>query len=273
MEHPVLPSTHIRRVAVVVPARNEEKHIGRALHAIRYAADLVQASRPEVSVGVVVVLDSCRDDTAKAVAETVGDDDRFVTLSAHLRSAGASRALGALAALSGRVSGAVGTSGAVSGVSGAVAPIARVWLANTDADSVVPPHWLCGQLDLAEAGFDAVVGTVEPDPEELDPVLLRRWLRHHPFVDDHEHVYGANLGVRASTYVDVGGFDGVRTREDRLLVEKLRSKGARIASTDAIRVLTSGRLDGRAPQGFAGYLRRLGETQGAGVEVIVEPAT
>ena len=44
---------------------------------------------------------------------------------------------------------------------------ARSWVANTDADTVVPPHWLTAQVALAGDGHALVVGTVLPDPRDL----------------------------------------------------------------------------------------------------------
>jgi hypothetical protein len=38
---------------------------------------------------------------------------------------------------------------------------ADVWLATTDADSVVPAGWLCQQARYAGQGWDAVVGTIQ----------------------------------------------------------------------------------------------------------------
>lgn len=56
-----------------------------------------------------------------------------------------------------------------------------LWLACTDADSVVPPNWLAFQLAQARAGWEAVVGTVAvtrwpPVPRLAD--RRRRWLSH-----------------------------------------------------------------------------------------------
>ena len=71
-------------------------------------------------------------------------------------------------------------------------------------------NWLVRQLEFAEAGADAVLGSVEPDPDGMDPELLRRWLERHPFHENHPHIYGANFGVRASAYLAAGGFARVR---------------------------------------------------------------
>lgn len=233
---------NISQVAVVVPARNEAERIAPAIRAIYRAATRLRAVRPAVDIRVVLVLDACDDGTGEAALDAAGSDGCLSLLEVRLHSAGASRAAGVRAALS----------------ASAIDPDG-IWLANTDADSVVPPHWLCGQIELAEAGADAVLGTVQPDPAGLDRRLLHAWARRHRFAEGHPHVFGANFGVRASHYLRAGGFEPVRIHEDRILAERLRRAGSTVVATDTLRVITSGRLQGRAPHGFAGYLRGLGE--------------
>ena len=80
----------------------------------------------------------------------------------------------------------------------------------TDADTRVPPHWLAAQVRLAEEGADVVVGTVEPDPAELDQLALGHWRSRHDLREDHPHVHGANLGFTLAAYDRVGGFPGRR---------------------------------------------------------------
>ncbi|MDQ0028473.1 glycosyltransferase [Arthrobacter bambusae] len=235
----------ISHVAVVVPARNEAERIARAIRSIFRASSELRAVRPGVDISVVVVLDACDDGTREAAVDAAGPAGCLSLLDVRLHSAGASRAAGIRAALAAT----------------AAAP-EQVWLANTDADSEVPPHWLCGQVELAESGADAVLGTVEPDPGELDGRLLKAWARTHRFTEDHSHVFGANFGVRASHYLRVGGFEPVRIHEDRILAERLRRAGSAVVATDTLRVVTSSRLQGRAPHGFAGYLRALGDGLG-----------
>ncbi|MDQ0754487.1 glycosyltransferase family 2 protein [Arthrobacter sp. B3I4] len=244
--------TGIDTVAVVLPAHNEDQHIDSALRAVRRAADELQRMRPEVVVRVMVVLDSCNDRSAQITAGYVDADPRFGSLDVRLRSAGASRAAGVRAALFGRPRRAPGLRPGPAPWPG------RTWLANTDADSQVPVNWLVRQLEFAEAGADAVLGSVEPDPAGMDPELLRRWLERHPFEEDHPHIYGANFGVRASAYLAAGGFSKQVSHEDRILVQGLRGLAFAVLATDSMRVLTSGRTHARAPQGFGTYLRALG---------------
>ncbi len=242
----------IDAVAVVMPAHNEEQQLDRALRAVQRAADELQRTRPDVAVRVVVVLDTCTDRSAAITAGYADADPRISALEVRLRSAGASRAAGIRAAVLRRPR-------PVRGQRSTPAPWpGRTWLANTDADSLVPVHWLVRQLEFAEAGADAVLGSVEPDPAGMDPELLRRWLDRHPFEENHPHVYGANFGVRASAYLAAGGFTQQESHEDRSLVQSLRSLAFTVIATDSMRVLTSGRTQARAPQGFGAYLRALG---------------
>ena len=257
-----LPRGHgIDKITVVLPAHNEEEHLGRALHAVQRAADEVGRRRPEIAVGVTVVLDSCTDGSAGIAARYAAEDRRFSAVEVAFRNAGASRGAGIRAAGIGtarrRAPGKRWTPPAWAG---------RTWLANTDADSQVPECWLVRQLEFADAGADAVLGSVEPDPDGMDPELLRRWLERHPFEEDHPHIYGANFGVRASAYLAAGGFPKLSSHEDRTLVQSLRNRAFTVTATDSMRVLTSGRIHARAPHGFGAYLQTLGRHRPPGVD-------
>ncbi|MGR0160168.1 glycosyltransferase [Paenarthrobacter nitroguajacolicus] len=231
----------IKSVAVVMPAHNEDQHIGKALLALKAAADALQLKHQGLEARIMVVLDNCTDRSAEITAAHVSEDPRFCLVNVTLRSTGASRDHGFRTALACLAADAT----------------ERVWLATTDADSTVPRHWLTRQVELANTGSDAILGSVEPDPADMDPAIHRRWLELHPFREDHQHIYGANLGIRASAYLAAGGFPGLRTHEDRVLVERLRRHGFAVTATDTIRVVTSGRTHARAPEGFAAYLRSL----------------
>ena len=222
----------LRRIAVVVPARNEEELLAACLDSVSVAEAELARVRPDVVCEVMVVLDRCTDGTADVA---IGRRARVVS-SRHGR-VGAARALGVRTALDGHRPD-------------------EVWIANTDADSVVPPHWLVRQAELAEDGHDLVTGTVEPGPTG-DPVLLAQWHARHRLADDHPYVHAANLGIRGSAYLRAGGFDDVATHEDRLLVERAVADGIMVTASDALRVRTSGRLESRAPGGFADYLQLL----------------
>jgi cellulose synthase/poly-beta-1,6-N-acetylglucosamine synthase-like glycosyltransferase len=240
----------IAQVAVVIPVHNEEPLLARALAAVSAAADVLQHSHPDTDVAIVAVLDACTDGSGAVVARFAASDRRITLLPVVFRSVGRSRRAGINLLLTGLLPDRAGP--------GRPQTSKRVWLANTDADSCVPENWLLRQVELADRGADAVLGTVEPDPAGMDGELLRRWHARHPLGEDHPHVYGANLGVRASAYLRAGGFPRQRSQEDRALAARLRRHGYRITSTDTVRVVTSGRTEARAPQGFGAYLLALG---------------
>lgn len=226
----------IREIGVVVPARNESALIDRCLAALVAARAHLATVDPLVTVGILVVADACTDGTEDVVRAR--RDDRVELLVTDAGRVGAARAVGVRAVLGDR----------------AAHRLDRLWLAHTDADSVVPVEWLAQQVALAEAGAEVVVGTVRPDPADLTAEQDARWLATHERGRPNGHVHGANLGVLASAYVQAGGFDAVPEHEDNLLVDRLRSAGARIVASDDAEVLTSGRRIGRTPGGYAAYL-------------------
>ncbi|HMM96551.1 glycosyltransferase [Phycicoccus sp.] len=229
--------SRVAEVLVVVPARDEEAVLGACLESVGRAGRRLAQERPDVRLEVVVVLDACLDGSA-AVA------GRYpVTV---------------LGCAAGRV-GAARRRGVEFGLGRALGrevPASAVWVANTDADSEVPDHWLIAQLLLAEAGHDLVVGSVEP-ADGLEPAVLAAWHARHQLREGHRHVHGANLGVRADAYLAAGGFPDLPIHEDVALVERVRATGRPWVATDRARVRASARRVGRAEGGFASYLAAL----------------
>ncbi|GGC77775.1 glycosyl transferase [Tersicoccus solisilvae] len=238
----------LRAVHVVVPARNEEALLPGALAALRAAVDHLTRTRPGVRADVTVVLDACTDATPDLVAAAGWVHAHHVTSG----TVGAARSAGVDAAE-------------------AVDVPDRVWVASTDADSRVPVDWLSVQVDLADGGADLVLGTVEPDPTDTSAAQLAAWHRRHRLADGHAYVHGANLGIRLSAYRAAGGFGAVAAHEDVRLAHRARVAGAVVVATDRIRVTTSGRATGRAPAGFAGYVRSLAPRLNAGTTPGVHP--
>ena len=232
----------IADVVIVVPVRNEEVLLPRCLTALSAAIDALsvvpEPERPRVLV--LLVLDQCTDLSARVAAH-------WTVFHRHEIAAGAvgiARRDGIRHAL--RRLWQSPADGAASA--------SQIWIATTDADSAVPTNWLVTQLALARNGAELVLGTVQPD-DDLAAHELLRWEALHTIGEGHPHVHGANLGVRADRYLAAGEFAPVDRDEDVLLVAALRNLGAIEARTALIPVLTSGRREGRAPAGFAGYLR------------------
>lgn len=224
--------TPIERIAVVVPAADEQDTIGACLQALLVARD--HAERQGLGVRIVVVLDECTDSTADEVAVV----DGVLALEHSGRNVGLARAAGTALAL-------------------AEDPDpAGLLIASTDADSRVPSDWLVG-LAAEAAGADLVLGTVLPDLG-LTAGVSHAWHARHVLVEGHPYVHAANLAVRASTYTAVGGWAPLRAGEDEDLADRIVAAGGRVVRTARIPVHTSVRAQGRAPRGFSSYLRSLG---------------
>jgi glycosyltransferase involved in cell wall biosynthesis len=240
----------IAAVGVVIPAHDEEDLLPSCLAAVRLAAAPLAAparaasSRAGIAVHVVVVADACTDQTAR-LARAGG----AAVLDIQARSVGAARAAGVAEVLR---------------RTGPLDP-ASVWLATTDADTLVPPCWLTRQLRYAEGGWDAVVGTVTvTDWRQYPASLPKLFARLYdtasigaPGSTGHPHVHGANLGFSAAAYLAAGGFGPARTAEDHALVSALAAAGHRVLRTTTVSVVTSARRRARAPHGFSHLLAGL----------------
>ncbi|MGJ0118666.1 glycosyltransferase [Williamsia sp. MIQD14] len=221
----------VSRCVVVVPAHNERDGLPDALAAIDRAA-----TRVSVPVQVVVVADACDDGSETVAARHV----QVRTVGA--RNVGAARAAGFLG----------------------FPTRSDVWFASTDADSRVPDEWLVSHLRLADAGADAVVGTIVPmDWDHWPHDAAQRFAAQYADRDGHRHIHGANLGVRASVYATLGGFAPLTHDEDVDLVHRLEASTRPIAWSAQAPVFTSTRARGRVPAGFATSLPALLDTSGA----------
>ncbi|MEV8268392.1 glycosyltransferase [Microbacterium sp. NPDC076911] len=222
----VLP---LAAVVVVVPVHNEEALLARCLQSLHTAIRQI-----DLPCEVRVVLDACTDRSAQIASRFP-----FEVIEVATNAVGAARAIGVAAALADFDD----------------IDAERIWIAATDADSQLPPQWLTAQRALADIGNDVVVGTVRPDFADLSRRHRSLWLQTHIPGKPNGHVHGANLGVRASTYLVAGGFRAVAEHEDVGLVAQCRAVGGVVVASDAAEVLTSGRFEGRTPGGYAGYLR------------------
>ena len=219
--------------------------LGRCLESVIRSIDALPAT---VGSSIVLVSDCSTDRTAEIAYSLIGEKGSIIHTRA--RTVGTARALAASYA-----------------IAKTAFPLSNVWLANTDADCVVPPSWLSDQIDFAEAGIEAVAGTVAVDSfDEHGPEVPARFRASYSIHADgtHPHIHGANLCVRADRYVDVGGWADLKTAEDHDLWGRLRRTGARLLSSANLQVVTSGRRIGRAPRGFAGALIAHNDTVLAG---------
>lgn len=221
--------TALQQIAVVVPARNEQTLLPGCLEALAVAA-----RKSPVLVRTIVVLDRCTDASADVCSR-----HRVEVLEVAFGNVGQARHAGITRAIQ-------------SGI-----PVSSLWIANTDADSQVTPDWVVEQVRQAEEGADVVLGIVDIGLDVQVPMSI---LKAHKAVysgrilpqGHHGHVHGANLGIRASTYLESGGFPPLSNHEDRHLMLRVRALGSPlVVPTTNLRVKTSGRSEGRCHRGFA----------------------
>ena len=239
-------------VDVVIPAHDEQDLLAGCLDALE---DCIAAT--PVPVTVTVVLDSCRD----ATEEIARGRARIVRTSA--RNVGIARARGfdslrrpSSSSLTTRTS---STSSPLppgpTAPPGAAASPSRRWYATTDADSRVPRTWLTDQLAVARSGTDVVAGLIAVDDwSDWTPATRLSYLEGYHPGPGHRHIHGANIGISARAYRQLGGFDPLPVHEDVQLVRRAQAAGLTVAWSTAAPVMTSARRTARAPGGFAGHL-------------------
>lgn len=231
----------ITAVGVVVPARDENHTIVACVDAVLAAFAWLPANVQPV---LCVVADRCTDDTAELVERRASPAVRMVRTNAPLT-------IGEIRAVGFRV---------VTALLRAHRPW-HTWLLSTDADTLVPPDWALRHVLLAESGAAAVAGEVRlAGGPGMSAGVARRYsavLAGARNGKGHGSVYGANLGVRADAYADVGGFGPVASGEDHDLWQRLCAAGHRCEYADGLTVLTSARRQGRAPGGLSVLLAAL----------------
>ena len=156
------PSVHpLWSIGIVVPAQNEEASIEPCIQSIRRSCETAQLR----DYWIVIVADSCTDDTLPRASRAVAGVGEVLECDA--KSAGSARRLGvdaALAHFNGK-------------------ELGQIWLANTDADTLVPHDWITVQLKLADAGIAAVAGIVKLDEGGS---LAALELEHYPGMVEEE---------------------------------------------------------------------------------------
>ncbi|MEO6126145.1 MAG: glycosyltransferase family 2 protein [Ilumatobacteraceae bacterium] len=221
---------------VAVPARNEQDHIEACVRSIRTAVANVR----DVMVVAVVASDGSTDDTEGVINRLHRPWAPVHLIRGRWQSAGGARRAAIVHGLT------------VATHAGHVDTHA-VWIATTDADTIVAPDWLAAHIAYAEAGFDAVAGTVDliRDDDLTNPLLTAFTESYTIDADSHPHVHGANMGVRADAYLAADGFPHIDVAEDHALWNELRRQNYRTISPLNVRVSTSARRSGRAVGGFA----------------------
>jgi glycosyltransferase involved in cell wall biosynthesis len=219
-------------ICVLIPARNEEELLPRCLYSLLNA---VHQLPKNCTVEIVLAVDSSTDNTSKIGREIL-------------------HGIGSVIEIDHQGVGYARLKAGETALTNYTAALDRCWLANTDADCEIPADWLIHQLRLAKEGTHAVAGIVDVDSfEEHDCGVPQRFRETYIIHEDgsHPHIHGANLGVRADSYILAGGWSDLKTAEDHDLWNRMKAMQFSMKSDATLRVITSGRRKGRAPDSFA----------------------
>ena len=239
----------------VIPALNEELYVTACLEALdgQVGAQLNH---------IVLLANNCSDATAAVARATKLRSGTALhvleeTLPPELANAGMARRRAMEAALK------------LAGPDGVVL--------TTDADGQVDADWLANNLAAMARGAEVVAGWAELHPldwgkipfelhaddareQAYDALCDEIHARLDPDIDDpmprHTQHSGASIAVTAAAYRRCGGIPMVASGEDRALIAALRMVDARIRHDPAVRVVVSGRIEGRAVGGMAETISR-----------------
>ena len=260
-----IPPSPALEACVVIPARDEAESIEQTLAALAVQRGVEGQPLDPSSVEVILLANNCRDATASVARRWAKRNGRItlhvvdVEFPPDLANVGYARRLAMDEAC--RRLFAVGRPRGV--------------IATTDADTIVSPTWLAATFQEVACGAEAVGGRILVTATErraMAPAARSRFLRNvgygslanevaariDPRPGDpwpcHEQFSGASLAVTARAYRAVGGLPPLPSGEDTALADALLRADIEIRHSLAVRVHTSGRLDGRTPAGLAAAL-------------------
>ena len=217
------------KIGIVIPAHNEAMTIAQCLASVQTAIEQLPLT---IKASILVVLDSCTDDT-QSIVKAEGVD--YLYCDYHC--VGQVRDMGIRHAI---------TNGAT-------------WIACTDADSTVPMDWLLQQIEhISQQPTDMICGVVDVASwAHLTPQTREDYIAHYQDKMGHRHIHGANLSFSSAAYLAVDGFAHLPCHEDVDLVKRFEDQGYAITWSNRVRVQTSSRLQARATKGFAAFLANL----------------
>lgn len=191
-------SGQVKEWAIVIPARNEEKCIGRCLDAI------TKLSAPLHSFEVIVVDNGSVDRTA-SIAASYGPQLDVRVLEAPKLSIGALRNFGASHSKS-------------------------KFLAFVDADCLVPSDWLKVAAELLRKHQNSVIGCQYALPDDAGwPARVWHMRFHNGRTGDVSYVPAGNLLISRALFQELSGFNTrLKSNEDSEFCSRARASGSRV---------------------------------------------
>ncbi|WP_031428567.1 glycosyltransferase [Flavimarina sp. Hel_I_48] len=251
----ILPPPHdTLQVCVTIPAKNEEQHIGRALHALS-----LQYGVKNASFEVIVLINHSWDGTLRICKEFQDNHPDFnmhivVTYSPAVINVGSARR-------------------ELMDMAYKRLPCANGFVAMTDADSAVGRQWIKNLLKYSKTSIDLVCGPLVIDSSGLkghtrklytakQQYLLLRSRLESVILPDHfdpwpRHAFscGPNMAIKKVAYKKIGGMPPLDFLEDAALYDKVIQQGLEVRHCPDMPVKTSARLDSRTERGFGDELK------------------
>lgn len=247
--------THLTRLAVAVPVRNEVARLPRLLCAL---ADQVGGDR----LTLCIFFDNC-DDGSSQLVQGWAPRLPFAIVSDHGGSGGVPNAGAARRRA----------------MALAVDRVGANVLLTTDADSEPATDWVAMNLkalDQADVVCGRIIRGERRTPDVQDRVCayfdrlhaMRRTLDPVAWESDEPHHWtsAASLATRTDIYQQLGGFAANVSGEDAAFADEAARSGFRVRRDRHVVVKTSSRRKGRAHHGFAASLAALDD--GATPEVV-----
>jgi hypothetical protein len=220
-----------------MPVHNEGERLPAALAALDEA--FLRLADHSIDARLAIVLDDCSDQSETIVRDWTRGASHVTTsvLTSYAHNVGVARQTGCRSLLR----------------TWWYSDPSDVWLATTDADSEVPPDWLTHQLDCKKRNIDFWAGRVEvTDWSGRAGPTSRLW--NEAYHRESAPVHGANMGISAKLFLQVGGFPPLSNGEDDALRNAVIRTGSAVFHDRQACVKTSARTRARAPFGFAHYL-------------------
>jgi len=264
---------------VAIPARNEERDLPACLEALAQQTAVDGGKTP--AFGVLLLLNNCDDSSAEIAARFARRLAPPFRVVSRPLSPGESHAGGARRLAMDLAADWLQRDGASPRL-----------LLTTDADSRVAPTWVAENLAAIASGAEAVAGDIELDASDharlpaalhargaLEDRYGRQLIEIGALLDPEAHnpwphhatISGASLGVTLAAYRRIGGLPAMPIGEDKALVQALRREDIRVRFAPGVRVVTSGRLTGRAAGGTADTIRLRCEEPAAPCDAFLEP--
>lgn len=272
------PVDEALRLSVILPVRNEEDNLIKALDALRIQTNNQGKRISSRCYEVLLLANNCTDNSVALARAYQRKHPAFslhiedISLAADVAHIGTVRRLLMDAAYN-RLTSLCTDSGII---------------ASTDSDSQVDSQWIFNTINEIENGNDVVGGRILTRPEKssfrlyylrditykhlvskvedlLDPVKNDRWPRHF-------QCFGASFAVTCRIYDLAGRLPVIPFLEDMAFHKSLIRVDARIRMSPLVKVFTSSRTEGRVDFGLSIQLKQWGEMNECSHPLMVESA-